>query len=161
MNIGLILGLVIGFGLLGLAIGIGLLGHKKLVQSGQIVSRDTHFMEKAEIFILNEPDPAQVVEQIKTISGNVGIHMKGSSVDQWFKFDTSGWEAKLEKQSPENGKCVYRFQFTHWNTYRGMPEGALAMNKLLTAVEKMFVSFDHETVVKTEAVNFNTKTKLF
>lgn len=152
----------IGVAIIVIAVAIGLAGNKKLVESGQIINRGTRFMESAEIFTLNTPDPAAVSSSVKSFAVyEKGVSMKGSTADQIYTFNGGSWAAKLKMMSSADGKSVYRFEFTSWKTSNGMPQDAINMNRLITSVEKMFLAFDPNTQVSTEALDFKTKHSLF
>lgn len=156
--------ILLGVGVfMAILIAISLRAHNKMVANGEIISRDTKFMEKAELFTLNAPEPTAVSGRIKGFSvyEKGGISMKGSTEDQKYVFKASSWSAVLERQSVSDGKSVYRFQFVSWKTSNGMAQDSLNMNRLLTAIEKMFLEFDPQTQVGTELVDFKTKHKLF
>ncbi|MBR6378051.1 MAG: hypothetical protein IKS05_09875 [Oscillospiraceae bacterium] len=151
--------IIAGLAILGGAIWYGMKQHNKLVGEGKIISRRTNFMESAEIFTLNPPDPAAVTAGVKAFDySDMHTSMKGSSEKQFYQFTGGSFGAKLAKQAdtPE-GKAVYRFEFTNWKTHNGMPRDAMDMNKLTTAVEKLFVSLDPNTQVSTQALEFKTK----
>lgn len=155
--------IILGFlGIFIIAVVLALKKHNSLIESGEIAKRSTKFMEMAEIFTLNTPVNEEVSEKIKQFSCySKGVGMKGSTVDQHYTFSGYGWDAYLKRISAENSKSVYRFQFTNWKTSNGMPQDALNMNRLLTCIEKMFLSFDPDTQVQNEAVDFSTKRHLF
>lgn len=162
MSTGAIITIVIIIGLFIAAIFVGLSMNKKLVASGEIINRGTKFMEKAEIFTLNEPDPAEVSICVKSYTVyQKGVSMRGSTEDQIYSFKGSSWEAVLKETGVSDGKSVYRFEFTSWKTRDGMAQDSLNMNRLLTSVEKMFASFDPSTIVRTEAVDFKIKSSIF
>ena len=150
--------LLIGGGILAACIYFGMRQHNKLVGEGKIISRRTDFMESAEVFTLRAVDPGKVTEDIKAMDyADMHTSMKGSSERQAFRFEGSGWTAQLAKQDGEEGKSVYRFEFTGWKTRNGLAQDALNMNKLLTAVEKLFVSLDPDTQVTAVPLELQTK----
>ena len=145
---------------MGVAIFFALKAHNKMVAEGKIISRRPDFMENAEEFILSPVDPASVTEAVKGFDYQ-GMHtsMKGSSEKQIFQFSGNGWESRLYRLPAEETQSVYRFEFTHWKTNSGMsmPQGALDMNKLTTAVEKAFLNLDPHTQVRTVPLELHTK----
>lgn len=154
--------LLISAVLIGGAVLIGLNINKKLVAEGKIISRRTNFMESAEEFTLSAVDPAKVTEAVKAMDyADMRTKMQGNSERQLFKFTGSGWTAQLHKLSDNGTQVVYRFEFTSWKTHNGMAGDALNMNKLITAVEKIFLGFDSNTQVRTVPLEFKTKHSFF
>ena len=146
----------------GVAIYFALKAHNKMVAEGKIISRRKNFMESAEEFTLSAVDPAKVTEAVKAMDyADMRTKMQGSSERQLFKFTGSTWAAQLHKLSEDGTQVVYRFEFTNWKTHNGMPENAVNMNKLTTAVEKMFLGFDPNTQVRTVPLEFKTKHSIF
>ena len=149
---------VLAFGVLAVVIAVGLIAHKRLVDAGEIISRKTNFMENAEIFVLSLPDEKMVTEGIKALPyGMMSVGVKGSSKDQVFRFTGKGWAARLNRCENEGERAVYRFAFTEWKTHNGMAEDALNMNRLTTALEKMFFAINPETRLRTEPIEFERK----
>ena len=135
--------------------------HKKLVAAGEILSRATNFMEKGEEFTLSLPDSASVTEGIRNLPyEKMSVSVKGNSKDQFFRFQGTKWTAMLRRQSEESGISVYRFEFTGWKTSRGMAEDSLNMNRLQTAIEKMFLRLDPETTVREFPLELKTRHSL-
>lgn len=154
--------LLIGFAILGVVVYFSMKAHNKMVAEGTIISRRTNFMENAEVFTLRAVDPAQVTEAVKALDYS-GMHtgMKGSSQQQIFKFTGATWGAKLFRLNADEEQMCYRFEFTNWKTHNGTPQNGLDMNKLLTAVEKMFLSFDPGTQVAAMPLELKTKHNFF
>lgn len=132
--------------------------NKQLVSEGKIIVRRTDFMEKAEEFTLTAVDPARVTEGVRNMD-YAAMHtgMKGSSEQQRFEFTGNGWSARLVRLSADETKTVYRFAFTGWKTRNGLPQDALNMNQLTTAVEKLFFSLDPNTLVREVPMELKTK----
>lgn len=136
--------------------------HKQLVGEGKIISRKPDFVKNAEIFTLHIPDFSLVTEGVKAFPyGEIGTNLKGSSTEQRFNFTASSWGAKLFRTSGDGESAEYRFEFTNWSTRNGMPTAALQMNMLLTAVEKLFLSIDGSTQVRTQPLELKTKHTFF
>lgn len=156
-----ILGIVGGIFLI--AIIWALVAHNKMIASGEIVKRKMNFMEMAEVFTLNTPDPHLVVQKIQqfpVMGKTVGASWNENT--QYFEFNHGkSWTASMSMQNADNGKSVYKFGFNSWRKNNGTPEGALDANKLLTSIEKMFLEFDPGTQVRNEAVNYKTKHSFF
>ena len=114
--------------------------------------------ENAEIFVLSLPDEKMVTEGIKALPyGMMSVGVKGSSKDQVFRFTGKRWAARLNRCENEGERAVYRFAFTEWKTHNGMAEDALNMNRLTTALEKMFFAINPETRLRTEPIEFERK----
>ena len=143
--------LLIVAAVMGVVIYFAMKSHNKMVADGKIISRRTNFMESAEEFTLSAVYPAQVTEAVKAIDyAEMRTKMQGSNEQQLFKFTGSTLR--------DNGtQVVYRFEFTNWKTHNGMPQDGLNMNKLTTAVEKIFLSLDPNTQVRTVPLEFKTK----
>ncbi len=149
---------VFAFGLLAVVIVVGLIGHKRLVDAGEITSRKANFMENAELFVLSLPDETMVTEGIRTLPyGMMSVGVKGSSQDQVFCFTGKKWAARLNRCENEGDKAVYKFAFTEWKTHNGMAVDALNMNRLTTALEKMFLAINPETRMRTEPIKFERR----
>ena len=143
---------------MGVVIYFAMKSHNKMVADGKIISRRTNFMESAEEFTLSAVYPAQVTEAVKAIDyAEMRTKMQGSNEQQLFKFTGSTWSAQLHKLRDNGTQVVYRFEFTNWKTHNGMPQDGLNMNKLTTAVEKIFLSLDPNTQVRTVPLEFKTK----
>ena len=142
--------LLIVAAVMGVVIYFAMKSHNKMVADGKIISRRTNFMESAEEFTLSAVDPARVTEAVKAIDyAEMRTKMQGSNEQQLFKFTGSTWSAQLHKLRDNGTQVVYRFEFTNWKTHNGMPQDGLNMNKLTTAVEKIFLSLDPNTQVRT------------
>lgn len=136
--------------------------HKQLVDAGKVIERGRHFLEQAEDFILMPEAPAQVAERIQTLPySEMKASMRIEGSGQSFLFTGSNWSAKLYRKNDEAGKAVYSFQYLHWKTYNGSVQYEDHMNMLLTAIEKMFLSIDPNTQVKTRMLETKTSHKFF
>ena len=152
----IVIGIVVA--VMAVVIYFSMKAHKKLVSEGKIISRRTDFMENAEEFTLAAIDPSRIIEGVKGFNyQEMHVSMKGSSEKQSFRFTGSSWAAQLFRVSTDEAQCVYRFEFTNWKTNGSMAEGAMGMNMLLTAVEKMFLDLDHETQVRAVPLELKTK----
>ena len=148
--------------LIGGAIYIGVKRNKQLLAEGKIITRKSNFMENAEEFTLTAVEPEKVTEAVKAMDyAEMRTKMQGSNEQQLFKFTGTTWAAQLHKLNDVGAQVVYRFEFTGWKTHNGMPENAVNMNKLTTAVEKMFLGFDPNTQVRTIPLEFKTKHSIF
>ncbi|MBO4848618.1 MAG: hypothetical protein J5586_05650 [Clostridia bacterium] len=149
--------IIASVGVLGAMFYFGIRNRNKLIDEGKIILRKSDFMRSAEIFTLSAPDPAAVTAAVKAFDYNdMRAGMKGSTEKQQYVFTGNGWGAQLFRQS-EGEKAVYRFEFTNWKSSDGIAQDDTNMNKLMTAVEKMFLSFDPETQVTTVPLELKTK----
>ena len=136
--------------------------HKQLLAEGKIISRSPDFMESAEEFILSQIEPAQITEAVRALDySDLGVGMRGSGAQQVFQFTGQTWGAQLRRLADEDGRAVYRFQFTNWKTHNGMAQDALRMNKLATALEKLFLGLDPKAQVRTVPLEYHTKHSFF
>lgn len=149
---------VIVAAVMGVGIYISMKFQNKMVADGKIISRRTNFMESAEEFTLSAVDPAQVTEAVKALDyAEMHTKMQGSSEQQLFKFTGITWSAQLHKLRDNGTQVVYRFEFTNWKTQNGTPQYGIYMNMMMTAVEKIFLSLDPNTQVRTVPLEFKTK----
>lgn len=159
---GLVPALLVSLVLIGLAVYLGAMARKKLLDAGKIIDRKKDFMEEAEEFALRVPDPAMVTDALRALNyAEFRCRMQEDGNQQIFQFTGSGWAARLFRKDLQQGYSLYRFSFTNWKTRNGMPENALQMNQLLTAVEKMFLSIDPQTQVRSEPIQVKTKHNFF
>lgn len=135
----------------------------RLISEGKIIKRTGLFYEEAEEFTLVVQDTSVITQKIKSFSySEMHVSMKGNSESQEFHFTGSSFEAQLWRKGEDAGKTIYRFQFTKWRSNKnGAVYGIYDMNMLLTAVEKMFLSVDPSTQVKTTKLETKTKPKFF
>ena len=150
--------LLIVAAVMGVVIYFAMKSHNKMVADGKIISRRTNFMENAEEFTLTVVEPERVTEAVRAMSyADMHTKMQCSNEQQLFKFTGSTWSAQLHKLRDNGTQVVYRFEFINWKTHNGMPQDGLNMNKLTTAVEKIFLSLDPNTQVRTVPLEFKTK----
>ncbi|MCR5611090.1 MAG: hypothetical protein K6F68_04580 [Clostridiales bacterium] len=153
--------IIVSVAFMALLFYLGIRSRNKLIDEGKIILRKSDFMRSAEIFTLDPPDPAAVVAAVKAFDyADMRVSMKGSSEKQQFAFTGSSWGAQLYKQDSDE-KAKYRFEFTNWKSSDGSVKDETNMNKLLTAVEKMFIGFDPNTQVTTVPLELKTKHHLF
>lgn len=132
----------------------------KLIAEGKIVDRKNDFTDKAEEFTLTVDNKVRVTEGIKNLPyGDMSVSMSGSEENQAFSFNGGDFKAQLWLKEERDGKSVYEFNFTSWKTVgsMGAPSGFYRMSMLLTAIEKMFLSIDSNTQVKTWYLDIKRK----
>jgi len=132
--------------------------NNRLIAEGKIIKRDISFVETAETFTLTDADFSKMVAALKTIdiSGFASWDSKGATQTVTFQ-SGHGWAAQLNALKNDGDAHRYRFQFTDWQTRRGVPLRLDTMNMLITAIEKMILSLDSNTQV--EMTRFKTKSK--
>lgn len=143
--------------------GAAFAGYKyrgKLKDSGQIVDREAGFEEYQEIFTIKEMPFSEILEALKVADyyqkANISWNMEREAVG----FSGSGWSAQLYHMTDDD-RNAYCFEFLSWDTHRGVPYAAIAMNTVLTAVERTFLSLDANTQVSSKKNAIKTKHKFF
>ena len=142
-----------------IAVAVGQKRNQQLTDEGKVIKRDISFVESASTFTMTGADFAKIVTALKSmdISGT-GASWESKGTTQTIVFKSNhGWAAQLNALESDGEKYRYRFQFTNWETQRGIPWRIDTMNMLLTAIEKAFLSIDPSTQVET--TQFKTKTK--
>lgn len=89
------------------------------------------------------------------------VSMRTEGGGQSFLFTGSTWSARLYRKNDEAGKTIYSFQYLNWKTHNGGIMYEDYMNMLLTSIEKMFLSIDPDTQVKTRLLETKTSHKFF
>lgn len=136
--------------------------HKKLVDSGKVIDRERNFVEKAEDFIVSPEASGEVQKRIQALPyAEMKASMRTEGNGQSFLFTGSTWSARLYRKDDEAGKAVYSFQYLNWKTHDGGIMYEDYMNMLLTSIEKMFLSIDADTQVKTRLLETKTSHKFF
>ena len=131
--------------------------HNEMVESGVIAHRDTDFMQRAEEFRVTNVSDADVKNAVaKLFLSQISVSYQALS-NGTIRFSGQGWNATLSRQSKVGDpSALYRFQFNNFVTRYSAPQGGLSANKLLTLIEKMFVSLDPKTQARFVQVNYNT-----
>ncbi len=136
--------------------------HKKLVDSGKVIDRERNFVEKAEDFIVSSEAPGEVQKRIQALPyAEMKASLRTEGSGQSFLFTGSTWSARLYRKNDETGKAIYSFQYLNWKTHNGGIMYEDHMNMLLTSIEKMFLSIDPGTQVKTRLLETKTSHKFF
>lgn len=130
---------------------------KQLIADGKIIKRDLQFHKMRETFSLNIPEGVNLDDEIKSII-TPEMHINhGKSDSGVYVFQGYDWKASLKPVQTENG-TDYEFNFLKWKNQKyGTPNNSNQMNLLLTAVEKMFLKLDPNTVVTTKLNKVNVK----
>lgn len=136
--------------------------HQKLVDSGKIINRDRNFVEKAEDFVLTLDGSDEVARRLQEISyTEMKVSMRILDDGHSFQFVGNTWSARLYRKNDEDGKAIYSFQYLNWKTHDGGIMYEDHMNMLLTAIEKIFLSIDPNTQVRTRLLETKTSHKFF
>ena len=132
-----------------------------LVSEGKIIERKGGFHEQMQEFTLAPVDPVLLTQKLKTLPySDMNVTMSGDSAKQIFRFTHSTFEAQLVRTDSNTEKSVYVFKFNHWTANKyGSPFGYYKMNMLQTAIEKLFLSIDPKTQVRSREMQ--TKTKIW
>lgn len=133
----------------------------KMAAEGKIIERKGGFHEQMQEFTLAPVDPALLTQKLKALPySDMNVAMNGDSAKQIFRFAHSAFEAQLARVANDAEKSVYVFKFNRWTANKlGAPLGYYKMNMLQTAIEKMFLSLDPKTQVRSKAMQ--TKTKIW
>lgn len=165
MNSITVFAIIVGFALLGYIIYKNVKQERQLTSEGKIINRSHRFIEQAEDFTIACENPAFVFEKLGTLpfsEMNVKMSADGQRVFQFsFTHPSGNWTAVLRRMDAPAGQLVYSFCFTHWKISDLGVIGELQMNMLLTAIEKMFLSIDPNTQVKTRLLETKTSHKFF
>jgi hypothetical protein len=133
---------------------------KKLTDSGQIVNRSAGFEQYAEILTIKEMPFSQVAEALRNGYYYGKANVSVSEAKQAAGFSGAGWTAQLYHMN-DTDRNAYCFEFVNWQTRNGIPYEALAMNTVLTAVEKVFLALDPNTQVSSKKLEVTKKSYFF
>lgn len=136
---------------------------KELLNSGVILDRKIDFVKKAEIFTIKKLDDfSQITNGVVSFNYNdIKCAMDGDKAKQTYHFKGADWTADLWLVEKNDNHFVYRFEFGQWSERNGIPYSGIPMNKLATAIERLFVTIDPNASVRTEEIEFNTKRRMF
>jgi len=130
-----------------------------LMAEGRIINRDSEFMKNAQTFSLSKVSMDEIITAMK----NKGLPFDGlewKTGDGVMTFKGSDWDAQMVKLESGDNRDKWKFSFLSWNEMKyGGATSFTAMNVLLTAVEKAFISLDPSTKVQTERIKVNTNNK--
>ena len=133
--------------------------NKQLYEEGKIISRPGRFAEKGEEFTSKIGTMQALSDALKSMY--LPCKMEGNTGEVRFTAEKYTAHLVRDKFDEPSGIAVYRFEFTSWKTHNGMYEQGIAMNALMTSVEKAFLSLDPNTGVKTYEIDFKTKHNIF
>jgi hypothetical protein len=134
---------------------------QRLIDSGQIIDRKYGFEEYAEIFTIKEVPFSEVWSTIRSANYYRKANVKAVQGKEAIAFAGADWGAYLYHMSGEADRNAYRFDFTKWSTTNGVPNELLAMNTVLTSVEKAFLQLDPNTQVSTKKIKIKNKHSFF
>jgi hypothetical protein len=156
----------LAFLVLAIAIGVGVYFGvkqgkvtKQLYADGKIIPRPGRFAEKGEEFTSRIGTMQALSDALKSMY--LPCKMEGNTGEVRFTSEKFTAHLVRDKFDEPSGIAVYRFEFTSWKTNNGMYVEANAMNALMTSVEKVFLSLDPNTGVKTYEIDFKTKHNIF
>lgn len=134
-----------------------------LIAEGKIVNRAVDFAEKAEIFTMRRPaDYSYITNGVMNFDyKDIKCSLSGDRARQTYNFKGADWSANLWYVGETADNVTYRFEFNNWSSRNGIPYSGIPMNKLETAIEKLFLTLDPYTMVHTEPVQFKTKHSFF
>lgn len=150
--------------ILAVAIGvfIGLQNAKKYkasLQSGKILKREASFYEDKEIFRAFIGDQSAFYNALTEAIKTAGVCSSSGNYNSTVSFKGSNWSAQLTRLQSEDGSTMYSFGVTNIQYGGGRTQyfNPYDLNVLLTAIEKVFLQFDINTLVYFQAINFKTK----
>ncbi len=160
----LILIVLVSAALLGGALYFGQKRADSLIAEGKMIKRDMDFWNFAEIFTLSSVDYKKLRSEINDMDFSefkiTSYPDNGGKSEILFKSGYE-WNARILYLGESEGRNKFRFEFTTWNTYNGLPMRSDTMNMMETKIEKMFLKLDPNTVVETVENKIETKHKLF
>jgi hypothetical protein len=156
--------ILISVAIIGVAAYFGQQRVNRLISEGKMIKRDGEFWNFAEIFTISSVDYDRVLAEINNTDFSefkVTMYPNNGGNKQVVFKSSYEWNAEILFLDESNGKYRYRFDFTAWNTHRGLPLRSDTMNMMETKVEKMFLKLDPQAKVDTEEMKLKTKTRLF
>lgn len=137
---------------------IGLQRGKKLAAEGKIIKRQDSFWESAEYFTTNATINSFVSKVKSTDFSDCKITIEYHNSNRLILFKSNyAWNAAIEYQGVREGKNIFKFSFPAYRTRRGIPYRVDTMNIMETAIEKVFLSLDPQTLVETHRMKYKTK----
>ncbi len=133
--------------------------NSELKEAGKIIDRPSSFWELEELFYTTADFDA-IAEEAKAggfADTPVDATLRPSAKTMDFSH-ADDWKATLKYQGFRNGEHCYKFGFTSWSQYRGIPQSLDTMNMTQTALEKIFLRADPMCAVETRRGEFKTKT---
>lgn len=153
------LGILLSVLAIGIGLAIGIPRGKKIKQlreDGRIVVRNYRYAEKGEEFTSRIGSFAALKDAL--VKADIPCNMDGNLRSQVI-FQSSSFAARLYSVAFDepSGIGIFRFEFTHWRTGRYGYEEDTSMNMLMTSIEKVFLSLDPNTGVKSYSIDFKTR----
>lgn len=138
-------------------LGIALYKHNEMVASGEIAQRSMEFMYKVQCYTLNDtPDDRIVQSAADIITPNMKVLVSGYGSD-YVLYSGKKWTARLECVDRQGGKVVWTLTFIDFVKDGMNVVGAIDMNRLTTALEKMFLSIDSNVLMQTFEHDYKIK----
>ena len=153
--------LIVIIAIIVIAAYVGYNYRKKLLDSGQIVNRRAGFEEYAEIFTIKEMPFSEIANALKGADYYKKANVSVNSEKEAVGFSGAGWTAHIYHMKDDMSRNAYCFEFTGWQTRKGMNYETNAMNTVLTAVEKTFLQLDPDTQVSSKKIEIKTRSKFF
>ena len=117
--------------------------------------------QNAEIYTLRYVPHEDVLEQMRYFEVLRHGAQLSASNDGTVYIRAPLWTAKFKRVSENTLSCVYRFEFTNYETWNGRPKDPGGIQSVYDSVGRMLVYFDPETTVKKEAKSFTSQSHLF
>ena len=158
---------IVIFVVIGVALALAQLTYvrrnREMISAGKIIKRDISFEGYAEIFTLSNADFAKVVSALKTMDiSDAGVSWESKGATRTVDFKSiHEWTARLMALKSSGERYRYSFQFTGWQTHKGVTWRSDTMNMLLTGIEKVFLSLDPNTQLGTEQLKTKSKPSFF
>ena len=135
----------IGIVIVALCIVFTNLKQKRLMKEGKIIARAPDFPEYAEEFMLAGDSAGQVADRVRALPfGEMAVSFAESAGEKYV-FTGNGWFGCLSRII--QAEAGYRFEFTEWKTNNGIIQDAMNMNRLLTALERVFLEIDPQVTI--------------
>lgn len=130
---------------------------KKLQDEGKIVDREYDFYKYETYFFTRAAFLAvyNVVKMTDFSDAKVKISQNG---EKSILFQSSdGWNAHLYYKGEHDGKKIYGYSLTSWETLKGCMMNSISANIMQTAIEKMFLLLDPNTTVESHKMQLKRR----
>ena len=134
---------------------------KKLLDSGQIIKRRAGFVEYAEIFTIKEMPFSDIAAALRGANYYGKANLSFNSEREAVGFGGAGWAAHLYHMNDDILRNAYCFEFTKWEMRDWMILEGIAMNIVLTTVEKTFLQLDPNTQVSSRKMEIKSRPNFF
>ncbi len=136
---------------------------KESLQCGKVLKRSANFYEDKEIFRAFIGDQQSFYNALTEAINTAGVCSYSGNYGSAVNFSGKNWSAQLVRLQSDDGSTMYSFGVTniHYSGGRTQYFNPYDINLLLTAIEKVFLQFDINTLVYFQAINFKAKNSLF